>query len=240
MPRSIVEIERLPLRRTIFVPNIPKGAGVGIIWCTSLVKTGYNWNQDSHLTFTEHLSTLASSLLSSLSQISRVRHLFTKDGLKIILKSLIFRKLFYCWTVWSATFKQNIKKLQLMQNFAARILTDIRKYDHICPILHELDWLTVKVLLRLPVQDTTMIYKCYLQSAQKRTSKNPRNRNQLSLSKRRTEIAQRSFFYSTLPFWRHFFAKHKILPNLVIRNWLWWTKRVLLANHNRGNILKEK
>ena len=171
MPRSIVEIERLPWRRTIFVPNIPKGAGVGIIWCTSLGKTGYNWNQDSHLTFTEHLSTLASSLLSSLSQISRVRHLFTKDGLKIILNSLIFRKLFYCSTVWSATFKQNIKKLQLMQNFAARILTDIRKYDHICPILHELDWLTVKVLLRLPVRDTTMIYKCYLQSAQKRTSK---------------------------------------------------------------------
>ena len=45
-----------------------------------------------------------------------------------------------------------------MQNFAARILTDIRKYDHICPILHELDWLTVKVLLRL--RNTTMIYKC--------------------------------------------------------------------------------
>ena len=44
-----------------------------------------------------------------------------------------------------------------MQNFAARILTDIRKYDHICPILHELDWLTVKVLLRL--RNATMIYK---------------------------------------------------------------------------------
>ena len=84
--------------------------------------------------------------------------MLTKDGLKIILNSLIFRKLFYCSTVWSGTFKQNIKKSQLMQNFAARILTDIRKYDHICPILHELDWLTVKVLLRL--RNATMIYKC--------------------------------------------------------------------------------
>ena len=39
-----------------------------------------------------------------------------------------------------------------------------------------------------------------------------------------------------LHFWRHFFVKHKILPNLVISNWFWWIMRVLLANQNRGNI----
>ena len=39
-----------------------------------------------------------------------------------------------------------------------------------------------------------------------------------------------------LHFWRHFLAKHKILPNLVISNWLWWIKHVLLANQNGGNI----
>ena len=112
---------------------------------------------DSNLTFTEHISTLPSSLLSSLCQISRVRHLFTKDVLNIILNYLTFSKLFHCSTVWSGTFKQNMKKLQLIQNFAARILTDTREYDHISPILHELGWLTVKELLRL--RDTTMIYK---------------------------------------------------------------------------------
>ena len=30
-----------------------------------------------------------------------------------------------------------------------------------------------------------------------------------------------------------FLAKHKILLNLVISNWLWWIMRVLLANQNR-------
>ena len=39
-----------------------------------------------------------------------------------------------------------------------------------------------------------------------------------------------------LHFWRHFLVKHKILPNLVISNWLWWIKRLLLANQNRENI----
>ena len=37
----------------------------------------------------------------------------------------------------------------------------------------------------------------------------------------------------------HFLVKHKILPNLVISNWLWWIMRVLLANQNWGNILNE-
>ena len=40
-------------------------------------------------------------------------------------------------------------------------------------------------------------------------------------------------------FWRHFLVKHKILPNLVISNWLWWIRRVLLGSQNRENILNE-
>ena len=42
-----------------------------------------------------------------------------------------------------------------------------------------------------------------------------------------------------LHFWRHFVVKHKILPNLVISNRLWWIIRVLLANQNWGHILNE-
>ena len=37
----------------------------------------------------------------------------------------------------------------------------------------------------------------------------------------------------TLHFWRHFLVKHKILPNLVVNNWLWWIMRVLLLSHIR-------
>ena len=42
-----------------------------------------------------------------------------------------------------------------------------------------------------------------------------------------------------LHFWCHFLVKHKILPNLVISNWLWWIMCVLLTNQNWGNILNE-
>ena len=66
---------------------------------------------DANLTFNDHialLTSLASSLLSKLVQINRVRHLFSKDILDINLKSPVFSKLFYCSTVWSGTSKGNI------------------------------------------------------------------------------------------------------------------------------------
>ena len=53
-----------------------------------------------------------SSLFSTLCKIKRVRHLFDKSILLIILNSLVFCKLFYCSTVWSGTTKpQNMQKL---------------------------------------------------------------------------------------------------------------------------------
>ena len=47
-------------------------------------------------------------------------------------------------------------------------------------------------------------------------------------------LGKGGFTCSGLHFWRHFLVKHKILPNLVISNWLWWIMHVLLANQNWG------
>ena len=44
-------------------------------------------------------------------------------------------------------------KLQLVQNFAARVLTDTKKFDHISPVLRELGWPSIKD--QLLVRDTT-------------------------------------------------------------------------------------
>ena len=69
--------------------------------------------------------------------------------LYMILNSrLVFSKLFYCFTVWSGTSKEHIHKLQLTLNFAGRILTNTKKFDHITPVLHKLVLLTIDELLR--------------------------------------------------------------------------------------------
>ena len=58
-----------------------------------------------------------------------------------MINSVVFSKLFYCSAVRAGTYKENIHKLQLMQNFAARIVTDTGKYDHITLALKALGWL---------------------------------------------------------------------------------------------------
>ena len=47
--------------------------------------------------------------------------------------------------------EQQLKKLQLAQNAAARCLTRKRKYDHITPILKDLHWLPVRQRIQFKI-----------------------------------------------------------------------------------------
>ena len=156
-------------------------------------------------------------------QISRVRHLFTKPVLSTILNSLIFSKLFDCSTVWAGTSKQNLQKLQLVQNFAARVLTDTKKFDHISPVLRELGWPSIKD--QLLVRDTTQVYKIvnvltslYLSSKLSKQSDahhcNTRKRDNLNLPLCWTVTAQRSFYYRAVSAWNSLTADTRNSPSL--------------------------
>ena len=170
-----------------------------------------------------HVNTLTSSLLSMLCQISRVRHLFTKPVLSTILNSLIYSKLFYCSAVWAGTLKQNLHKLQLVQNFAARVLRDTKKFDHISPVLRKLGWPSIKD--QLLVRDTTQVYKIVnglaplnLSSKLSKRSDthhcNTRKRDSLNLPLCRTVTAQRSFYYRAVSAWDSLTTDTRNSPSL--------------------------
>ena len=76
---------------------------------------------DLHLTYDTHISHLVSSCLTKLVQINRVKYCFDRETLVLIITSLAFSKMLYCSTVWSNTSSKNIQKLQLIQNFAAKL-----------------------------------------------------------------------------------------------------------------------
>ena len=56
---------------------------------------------DPNITFDDHILKTASLCMSSLAQISRVKHVFKRDTLVTIINALVFSKLFYCSSVWS-------------------------------------------------------------------------------------------------------------------------------------------
>ena len=77
----------------------------------------------------------------------RIKYPFDRRTLITISNSLVFSKLLYCSSVWPNTTKKNIKLLQTVQTFAALIVSGTSKFDHVTPILKQLQWLsTIKQL----------------------------------------------------------------------------------------------
>ena len=92
------------------------------------------------------------------NQINRVKRSFDKETLELLITSLVFSKMLYCSSVWSNTTLQNINRLQSIQNFASKIVTNSRKFDHVTPLLRELNWLPVKK--QLFYRDSVLTFKC--------------------------------------------------------------------------------
>ena len=77
---------------------------------------------DSCLSYTDHITKSVCSCMYSLFQINRIKHLLDRNTLLLVIHSLVFSRLYYCSSVWSNTSKENLKKMQLVQNFSARII----------------------------------------------------------------------------------------------------------------------
>ena len=146
-------------------------------------------------------------MYGSLCQINRVKYLFDKRTLITIIDSLIFGKLLYCSSVWANTIEKNIELLQSVQNFAARIISGTRKFDHVTPILKQLQRLPI--IKHLAVRDATTVLKClngiappYLCQKFKTRSEvhncNTRNRDCLHMPLCRTAAGKRAFTFQKL------------------------------------------
>ena len=78
----------------------------------------------------------------------------------IIINALVFSKLFYCSSVRSSTSQSNIAKLQAVQDFACRIISGSKKYDHVTCILRQLNWLPVKQ--HMYYRDSLMAFNAWM------------------------------------------------------------------------------
>jgi Fe-S cluster biosynthesis and repair protein YggX len=180
---------------------------------------------DSLLSFDEHIDVTTSTCVGSLCQINRVKHLFDSETLENVISSLVFSKLYYGSTVWSNTTQKNIKKLQKVQNFAARIITCTRKYEHITPVIRQLGWLPVADMLKYYLGILT--FKClnglapdYLSTLFKDRSsvhdKNTRNNEKLNIPVFSSAVGQRSFEYRAVSLWNSLPADITACDNLNV------------------------
>ena len=179
---------------------------------------------DSNLKYNEHIQRLSCSCISKLCQINRVKNLFNQSTLTSIINALVMSKIYYCSSIWSNTSEENIKKIQLIQNYAARIIAgNVGKYDHVSPVLKELGWLPIKE--HLQYRDAVLVHKCMYNQApsylsQKFIKRNQihdretRSQNELDTPKYRTATGQRTFKYRGTKIWNALDGELKSTANL--------------------------
>ena len=75
-----------------------------------------------------------------------------------IVHAFISSRLDYCDSLLTGVGDGVLRKLQSVQNAAARLITDTRKFGHITPVLRDLHWLSVR--RRIVFKTAMLVYKC--------------------------------------------------------------------------------
>ena len=190
---------------------------------------------DETLSYDERITNTVSACLARLCQINRVKYIFDTQTLLNIINALVFSKLFSFSSVWSNTSNKNILKLQSVQNFAARIVSGARKYDHITPVLK--NWLPVSSMLSL--RDAILAFKCvkglapsYLADKFATRSSvhsvNTRNKHKLSIPRYKSAAGQRTFFYRAVTLWNS--LPYSVTDNITLTGFKRDLKEHLLIN----------
>ena len=100
--------------------------------------------------FDRYVLDICRSSFYQLRNLSKIRKYLTQESSKIAVCAFITSKLHSCNSLFYSCRKMQLKKLQYVQNTAARI-TRTRKFDHITPVLSDLHWLPSHICTNLIV-----------------------------------------------------------------------------------------
>ena len=99
---------------------------------------------DSNLSFSDHIHKIAKTSFALLKNLKHIRKYFDQQGFEILIHAFISSRLDYCNALYSGIPDYNLRLLQLVQNYAARLVLNKSKYDHATPLLRQLHWLPVR------------------------------------------------------------------------------------------------
>ena len=103
---------------------------------------------DRHLNFEMHINSVQSKCTGLLIALSHVRHVVPTHLMPQLVQSLVLAVVRYCLCVYGSCNDTQMRKLQKIINFCARVVSGRRKFDHISDIVERLGWLNAKSLVQ--------------------------------------------------------------------------------------------
>ena len=113
---------------------------------------------DSQLTMQDHVTATCRSCFFQLRQLRAIRSSLTTDATKTLAQAFVGGRLDYCNSLLYGVSEDLLRRLQSVQNAAARFITGARKYDHISPVLRDLHWLPLRQ--RIIFKNATFMHQC--------------------------------------------------------------------------------
>ena len=159
-----------------------------------------------------HINNLCRQCYVQLRNIAKIRSNLTEDTAATLMHAFVSSRLDSCNSLLYGLSDCELKKLQRVQNSAARIVCGLKKHDHITPALKKLHWLPIQQ--RITYKICLMVFKTrlgeaprYLQDIIKpyiparhlRSS----NANLVQAGKARTRYGERSFRIAGPKLWNN-------------------------------------
>ena len=110
---------------------------------------------DDHMQMDAQISPICRT--THFHNIGAIRNLLTDSAVELLIHSLVMSQLDYCNSLLNRVPGYKLKRIQRMQNIAAKIMSRCPYRDHITPVLESLHWQPVKyhILFKL-----LLTYKC--------------------------------------------------------------------------------
>ena len=102
---------------------------------------------DKSLNFQVHVDTMTRKCVGILMALSHARRVIPGQALRVIVESLVVSVVRYCLSIYGSCGTTQVRKIQKIINFCARVVTGRRRSDHISDAIRILGWLTAKQLI---------------------------------------------------------------------------------------------
>ena len=99
---------------------------------------------DSDFKFDRQIGYVVKSAFFQLRLLASVKPYLSPTDLEKVIHAFISSRLDYCNSLYVGLDQRSLRRLQLVQNAAARLLTGTKKREHISPVLASLHWLPVR------------------------------------------------------------------------------------------------
>ena len=97
---------------------------------------------DRNMTLERQVINTCKSIYMNIRKIRRIRPYLTDYAVRTLVQTTVTVRLDYCNSLYNGLTVGTMKKLQIAQNAAARLISGTMRHEHISGILRELHWLS--------------------------------------------------------------------------------------------------